>query len=743
MEQVAVSKCDICKEDIGKVFCYECNKILCQSCTSVHEKFPATKRHTVTDSHSVDRSSLIHQLVCKHHNLEFAYHCRCCECLICAQCVTSLHMGHSITGIAEVAATARGDVKKRLETIKDSTKNLSDLIEDFKTTKQTKLQTGTDNFIKEVNEVSQDLTRIIESIAEINLTHASDFLVFEKQQLFYNVAKLNKSYSEYSSIQERYERILKDKHDVTFFFNQTSLAKEFDLLDDIPIPEEPKEIEPLKRDVMVDSVINKIESKYSTKLFFYRRFCLFTPELNEALKPRETKGYLRSAVNLNLSSETLLQENHLVSVGIQIGREESGCAMSFRDKFEMDPCNVFLCEFGSYGCYLTQKIPNSILLDSDGNLVAFGQNAEDQYLKLLEGENHQDVYFFKQFTKDIPELLVQFENDCLEIGELDIYNFVVKTFDRKKKYPAVWLLKSFIDFYVDHVLHKIDVKWISTTDVQLVVTIPPYWNRSMRNLISRAAELGTIVTSDPEAVSLYWKYLSEKNTVDKRLHLFQPERKYMVVNCSGDAIDLTCWMVEEDKSLTKLISTVTVSEDLVISEGFKKFIVSIVGENVYSLFCIQNSYDETDMLKSFEIRAMHFQGNLNAENLVRVTVPVYLQEQFKEKLDKNNVYSQRFKLQAGKIQMDSHLFESLLEKVITTVVNSVKEILKVPDVMDTSFIICSGRTMELPCLRLKMRETFQGINIIEIPELDEAALKGAVILGHYPKVCFKRIFYRL
>lgn len=211
----------------------------------------------------------------------------------------------------------------------------------------------------------------------------------------------------------------------------------------------------------------------------------------------------------------------------------------------------------------------------------------------------------------------------------------------------------------------------------------------------------------------------------------------------GDTIDLTCWMVEEDKSLTKLNSTVTVSEDLVISEDYKKFIVSIVGEHVYSLFSTQNSYDEIDMLKTFEKRVMYFQSNLNANNLVRFKIPVYLKEQLQEKLDKHIVYSKRVKIQADKIQMDYHLVESLLEKVITTVVNSVKKMLKASNVMDTSFIICSGRTMELPSLRLKMRETFQDINIIEVPELDEAVLKGAVILGHYPKVYFERIFYRL
>ncbi|XP_063415975.1 transcription intermediary factor 1-beta-like, partial [Mytilus trossulus] len=321
MEQVAVSKCDICKEDIAKVFCYECHQFLCQSCKSFHEKFPATKRHTITDSHNIDRSTLIHKLVCEHHNIEFTYYCRDCECLICSQCVTSEHTGHTITNIAEVAGKAREDVKKRLKHIKDNVKTLSDLIEDFKTTKQADIETGTDNFIKEVNKVSQDLIRIIESIAKINVTNASDFLVFEKQQLLYNVAKLEKSHSEYSSIQERYEQILRDKHDVTFFLNHKSLAKEFELLDDIYHPEEPKEVEPLKTDVFLDSVNERIESKYDLS---YRRK---TERKEKRVASTQKNSGKRQTVNLCPVDEESIHSK-MVSVAIEIGNEESEYALS-------------------------------------------------------------------------------------------------------------------------------------------------------------------------------------------------------------------------------------------------------------------------------------------------------------------------------------------------------------------------------------------------------------------------------
>ncbi|CAC5359628.1 unnamed protein product [Mytilus coruscus] len=245
--QTAAPKYDICKEVITKVFCYECHHFLCQSCNSWHEKFAATKRHTVTDSHNVGRSTLMLKLV------------------LCAQCVTSGQKGHSITDIAEVVAVARGDVKNLLKQINDNF-ILSDLIEYFKTTRQTKLHICTENFSKEVNEVSQDFINIIETVIELNLTQASGLHALEKQQLLKNLTKLEKSYGEYNSLHESGRQILEEKHDVSFFLLQKSLAREFDLLGDIPIPKEPKGIELLKRDDFVNSIINKMDSKYSLRI---------------------------------------------------------------------------------------------------------------------------------------------------------------------------------------------------------------------------------------------------------------------------------------------------------------------------------------------------------------------------------------------------------------------------------------------------------------------------------------------
>ncbi|CAC5423532.1 unnamed protein product [Mytilus coruscus] len=710
MEQVTVSKCDICKEDIAKLFCYECHQFLCQSCKSFHEKFPSTKRHSVTDLHNIDRSTLIHKLVCEHHNIEFAFFCRNCECLICAQCVTSVHMGHSNTDISEVAATARGDVKKRLEKIKDSIKHLSDLIEDFKTTKQANLQTGTDKFTKEVNEVSQDLIKIIESVT-----------VVEKQQLLYNVAKLEKAYSEYSSIHERYEQILRDKHDVTFFLNQKFLAEEFELLDDISPPEEPTDMKPLKTDGYDNSVIEQVESEYN--LSYQRK----ADGKETHMQSTQKNSVKRQAVNLYPFGEKQTSSG-LISAAIKIGKEESGYSFQLFHDFNDDPCKI------SYDPLM--KLPNSILIDSENECVAFGHDAEDQYLELVRRDTKHDCLFFKQFTKNMHKL---------QDGVTDIFELNVKTFDQKTEVPAFKLFVVLIDFYVRHAeRHLTSCYNFNSTDITWVLNVPSYWNSGVREMVGHAFKKNAIVISDPEAVLLFWKYWSLKNRLDDQSSLFQPERKYIVLNGSGDTIDLTCLKVEEDKSLTQL-NMVKVSEYI---EPCKKFILGIIGNDVYSKFCKQYPVEEKEMLRDFDNTYRNF-SSACLRNAKRFTLnmPVCLYELCVKNLGQDfmdrTLDSNKIRWFPGRLRINTDLFLPLFDEVITRVVNSVKEMVKEPDVKDTSHIILTGRIMELSILCCRVREAFHDIDIIEFPFPDIVALKGAVILGHYPRVSCKRIFYRL
>ena len=74
---------------------------------------------------------------------------------------------------------------------------------------------------------------------------------------------------------------------------------------------------------------------------------------------------------------------------IDIGTTFSTWAMSLRQEFPKDPCNV-----ETSSC----KTPTSLLVKPDGvTLSAFGYDAEDKYIELCENGKHKAYYFFKNF----------------------------------------------------------------------------------------------------------------------------------------------------------------------------------------------------------------------------------------------------------------------------------------------------------------------------------------------------------
>lgn len=112
--------------------------------------------------------------------------------------------------------------------------------------------------------------------------------------------------------------------------------------------------------------------------------------------------YFRQLVNKYPGTEHTNQRK--VVAAIQLGRYESGYHFSFHTDFEKDPC----LKADSSSKESTLTWPNSILLDSRKEFVAFGTDAENKYTKLVRGNNHHDCYFFQYFTRSIPVLVNNF-----------------------------------------------------------------------------------------------------------------------------------------------------------------------------------------------------------------------------------------------------------------------------------------------------------------------------------------------
>ena len=266
MAQTSSNKCDICEETISKVFCYECQHFLCQTCQTWHEKFPSTRRHTVADSSHTDRSAFTTKLVCEKHNQEYLHYCQNCTSLTCALCVTEDHRSHSFTNVSEKTLSVREDVKKKVDEVTTQLKQLTGHIDDIRSIQLQQVEDDKEKFTSEVRILSEGIYNIVDFVTELQITRANDFLVLQQQNLKHDLAKAEKLYREYSSVATKFEQSLHETHDIMCLVQHKPLKKDYDDLDVIPKPEVPQRLGKVKQEDFTTLVIDTMNEKYDLSL---------------------------------------------------------------------------------------------------------------------------------------------------------------------------------------------------------------------------------------------------------------------------------------------------------------------------------------------------------------------------------------------------------------------------------------------------------------------------------------------
>ncbi|XP_076071740.1 uncharacterized protein LOC143043215 [Mytilus galloprovincialis] len=204
-------------------------------------------------------------LKCESHNLEYVHYCKNCKCLTCSACTTTVHKGHDFTNMTEIAASAREDLKQTNCNVKSKLKILSALIDEIENVKMKNLQKEINQFVEEARIISDELVRIIKSVAEQNVNRATDFLTNEQQGMNFELAKLKKIQKDYSSITEKIDQLIQMEHDMTFYVQQKLLTKDFVETESIPTVADPENIGEFKINDFIDQVVENIQSKYSVR----------------------------------------------------------------------------------------------------------------------------------------------------------------------------------------------------------------------------------------------------------------------------------------------------------------------------------------------------------------------------------------------------------------------------------------------------------------------------------------------
>ena len=128
-----IKKCEVCKffskESDATLYCVECTKYLCESCSDKHLKTPIAKGHKVVNS----SEAIDTQTNCKQHASEpLKYFCRTCKIPLCITCTfTDEHPDHDVVDLVDESETIKNELKEVIALCRSHVPNVKARLEQF------------------------------------------------------------------------------------------------------------------------------------------------------------------------------------------------------------------------------------------------------------------------------------------------------------------------------------------------------------------------------------------------------------------------------------------------------------------------------------------------------------------------------------------------------------------------------------------------------------------------------------
>ncbi len=129
----AIQQCEVCKffkkESTADLYCLECNKLLCKSCSEKHLNTRLAKNHNIVDAAEAAPSDT----VCSVHAPEVVkYFCRDCARSVCATCTfTDEHANHSVVNLDEESKSAKLELSSLVATCRNKHPQINEALAEY------------------------------------------------------------------------------------------------------------------------------------------------------------------------------------------------------------------------------------------------------------------------------------------------------------------------------------------------------------------------------------------------------------------------------------------------------------------------------------------------------------------------------------------------------------------------------------------------------------------------------------
>ncbi|XP_076085559.1 uncharacterized protein LOC143056355 [Mytilus galloprovincialis] len=230
MAQIPSQNCTFCSK-LAALYCYDCQQCLCTQCQkNIHGIVAVCRDHKVGDIHKAGNRIYKPVPSCVTHNKEFICYCGKCDCLTCKECITSSHNGHITKEIKNIADIRRQDVNQIIDTLKTKVEEIGETLKIIDGSHSLQIQSDCDSYIENVEKTYQEMYQIIDRNKLINVTTATDFRENGKHDLKRKRVFYQRLINEYSDRLLKFENLLQEPHDSTFFTAWKCLQTDFQIM---------------------------------------------------------------------------------------------------------------------------------------------------------------------------------------------------------------------------------------------------------------------------------------------------------------------------------------------------------------------------------------------------------------------------------------------------------------------------------------------------------------------------------
>ncbi|XP_052780054.1 heat shock 70 kDa protein 12A-like isoform X2 [Mya arenaria] len=432
----------------------------------------------------------------------------------------------------------------------------------------------------------------------------------------------------------------------------------------------------------------------------------------------------------------------LLVAAIDFGTTYSGWSYSFKHEFELDPTKASTKRW--HGDQLVSlKAPTCVLIEPDGETFsAFGYDAENNYTRLAEAEEHEQWYFFKRFK--------------MKLYNEDI-NRDMKIEDKTgKKLKADIVFSAAIRFLKDDLLKVIQDRIkgsVKPEEISWVLTVPAIWDDGAKQFMRESAENAgissdkLIMALEPEAAAIYCRFLPMENSGQgDSLSTIKTGSRVMVVDAGGGTVDFAVQEVAENGSMNNIYKASGGDwGGTKVEEAYVKFLEDIIGKDSIDEFKRSNMEDYIFMIRDFEMKKRDVDP-LKSEKPVVFRITATLLQLVKQRKGKeihelivDSAFDKTVSIKADKLKVDMDVVRNIFKIQIEAIVDHVSNLLDQSTVGDIEAIVLVGGFSNCSLLQQAMNTKFDGHTILVPNDADLAVLNGAVIFGHKPELISQRV----